>query len=178
MLTALTAGLIGIASWSFAEYAIHHWVGHLGKGKNPFSREHLRHHRDGQFTPWGRKYLQAFAVALALFVGVGWTVGLSLGIGWSLGFVCAYLMYEWTHRRLHTHPPRNEYGRMLRRHHFSHHFSSAKFNHGVTSVVWDHVFSTYRQPERIRVPKRLAMPWLLDEQGRLLPAYASDYELR
>ena len=178
MLTPLIASLLGIASWSFAEYAIHNWVGHLGRGKNPFSREHLRHHRDGEFTPWGRKWLQAIGVALSLFLLVGLLVGWVLGIAWTSGFIGAYLIYERTHRRLHTHPPSNAYGRMLRRHHFSHHFSSAKFNHGVTSVLWDHIFGTYAAPERIRVPKRLAMPWLLDQDGQLLKAYAADYELR
>ena len=44
MLEIVTAVIVGMFSWSFAEYGIHNWVGHLGRGKNPFSREHLRHH--------------------------------------------------------------------------------------------------------------------------------------
>ena len=178
MLEIIAAIIVGMFSWSFAEYGIHNWVGHLGRGKNPFSREHLRHHRDGDFTPWGRKYLQAYLVAKVLCVLVTLLIGWKLGIAWTAGFIGAYLIYEFTHRRLHTHPPVTRYGRMLRRHHFSHHFTSAKFNHGVTSRLWDFVFVTYSAPELIRVPKRLAMPWLLDENGAVLAAHAADYELR
>jgi hypothetical protein len=43
--------------------------------------------------------------------------------------------------------------------------------------VWDLVFRTYRRPDTIRVPRRLAMVWLLDDTGQVRAAYAADYEI-
>ena len=49
-------------------------------------------------------------------------------------------------------------------------------NQGVTTPVWDLVFGTYERVERpVRVPRRLAMVWLLDEHGDVRPEYALDY---
>jgi hypothetical protein len=50
-------------------------------------------------------------------------------------------------------------------------------NHGVSMPLWDHVFGTHRAPGRIRVPRRLALPWMLDADGELRPEFAEDYEL-
>ena len=50
-------------------------------------------------------------------------------------------------------------------------------NHGVTWSVWDHVFGTYEAPGCVRVPRRMAMVWLVDEDGALRPEFAADYEV-
>jgi hypothetical protein len=50
-------------------------------------------------------------------------------------------------------------------------------NHGVSTPVWDHVFGTHQSPERVRVPRRLALPWLVDDQGALRAEFADDYVL-
>jgi hypothetical protein len=47
----------------------------------------------------------------------------------------------------------------------------------VTISLWDHVFRTDEDPDVVRVPRRLAMPWLLDEHGEVRPEFAADYEL-
>ena len=51
----------GILSWTFAEYATHHWVNHLGRGKNPLSRAHLDHHRTSELVDTWLKYLNVEA---------------------------------------------------------------------------------------------------------------------
>ena len=178
MLELLLAFGFGIFCWTFAEYATHHWVNHLGKGKNALSRSHLDHHRTSQLVDSRLKYLSASFLALFFGSLAVFAAGLVLGVAWSVGFVGGYLVYEFTHERLHTHAPTYGYGALLRRHHFSHHFSSPKYNHGVTTRLWDFVFRTHAPLEKIRVPRRLAMDWLLDEQGRVRPQYAADYELR
>jgi hypothetical protein len=73
--------------------------------------------------------------------------------------------------------PKSAYGRWARRHHFSHHFVDARYNHGVTTPIWDMVFGTYRRPVPIKVPAKLTMSWLLDEGGQLRPEYSGDYFL-
>jgi len=50
-------------------------------------------------------------------------------------------------------------------------------NHGVTSPVWDHVFGTHQRPETVRVPRRLALPWMLDDHGEMRAELRRDYAL-
>ncbi|MCA9669551.1 MAG: sterol desaturase family protein [Myxococcales bacterium] len=184
MLSTLVASLFafvgGALLWSFAEYTLHRFWGHEARGKNEFSREHLRHHaEDGYFTPTPKKLLTAVPIAALFFGGLGYLLGV-VGIALSVGFFAAYTTYEVMHYRLHITPPRNAYGRWARRHHFGHHFNCPKMNHGVTSPIWDVVFRTNQPIDKVRVPKRRApasMPWLVDEQGELRPELAGDFTL-
>ena len=50
-------------------------------------------------------------------------------------------------------------------------------NHGVSVMWWDRVFGTLERPDTVRVPRRLALPWLVDESGELLSEFADDYRL-
>jgi hypothetical protein len=50
-------------------------------------------------------------------------------------------------------------------------------NHGVTTALWDHIYSTFERPDQIRVPRRLAMRWLLDETGDVRREFQDDYVL-
>ena len=50
-------------------------------------------------------------------------------------------------------------------------------NHGVTFDLWDRVFGTLERPTIVRVPRRLALPWLVDADGDLLPEFEGRYVL-
>ena len=50
-------------------------------------------------------------------------------------------------------------------------------NHGVSVPWWDHVFGTYERPVHVRVPRRLVLPWMLDDDGQLKAEHADDYVL-
>jgi hypothetical protein len=39
------------------------------------------------------------------------------------------------------------------------------------------MFGTTLEVDRVRVPRRLALPWLVDARGEVWPAFAGDYEL-
>lgn len=177
MAVILTSAALGAWAWTFAEYAIHNWVGHLGKGRNEFSREHLAHHRDGNYFAPARKKARMAALVIAAVgplavVVAGWTAGAAF----TTSFVATYLGYEWLHRRCHTHAPTGPYGRWVRKHHFYHHFNSPRRNHGVTTPLWDLVFGTYARTDRVRVPAKHAMSWLVDPAtGEVWPRYAADY---
>jgi len=185
--------LLGAMTWSASEYAIHRFVGH-GPKRTPaksllgmltpkgiaaeFNREHLAHHADpSYFAPTERKLLAAGAVLPAVTAAMLPMVGVRRAASFAVGFTLTYGTYEFLHRRIHTHPPRNAYGRWLRRHHLLHHYKTPRKNHGVTSALWDHVFSTYTPKEKVRVMERTAAPWLADESGRVKPEFADDYEL-
>ncbi len=50
-------------------------------------------------------------------------------------------------------------------------------NHGVTTIWWDKVFGSYEEPGQVRVPRRMALPWLVDEDGEIMGPYKDDYHL-
>jgi sterol desaturase/sphingolipid hydroxylase (fatty acid hydroxylase superfamily) len=166
MVAVLVAALWGVFSWSFLEYVLHRFLGHEPRTRpNPFATEHVRHHVEGDyFAPSWKKALIAAITATLL----GWAstaiVGFAPGLAFASGFVAAYVSYEVLHRREHTHAGSGAYARWARRHHFCHHFTDSRSNHGVTSPIWDRVFGTYREPGVVRVPRKLAMIWLLDPE--------------
>ena len=170
--------LAGCVVWTFIEYGMHHWNGHLLKGKSHFSSEHLRHHsRKDYFSPLHHKVLVAVGVGGAIAAVGSLLFGLAQGVPFALGVVAGYSVYEYLHWANHKRAPRSAYGRWARRHHFSHHFTDARYNHGVTTPIWDVVFGTYRKPTQINVPPKLAMAWLLNEEGHLRSEYSTDYAL-
>jgi len=171
--------LVGIASWTFGEYALHNWLGHLGKGRNEFSREHLAHHANSHyFTPTPKKVRTAGVAIVAATAALALAIGVANAVWFSAGFTAMYVLYEVIHRRTHTHAPRGWYSRWARRHHFLHHYGSPKMNHGVTTPIWDIVFGTYEKPGRVRVPVKHAPAWLTDPAtGEVRAEYAADYEI-
>jgi len=181
MNTALSlsiAALAGLATWSFTEYCMHRFLGHACKGRNHFSREHLAHHTDpGYFAPTWQKALFGLACVLTI-VGVGQALlGFAIALSYASGFGLSYGFYEWLHRRIHTHAPRNWYGKMVRKHHLSHHFTDARQCHGVTSRVWDRVFGTHRPVDKVRVPRKLATQWMVTDGGEMIENFSQSYVL-
>jgi sterol desaturase/sphingolipid hydroxylase (fatty acid hydroxylase superfamily) len=169
---------MGALAWTLLEYVLHRFAGHEARGRNHFSREHLRHHgTPDYFSPLWQKLLSAIvAVPVA---GGTWALlaGIGPGIVFGLAFGAMYAVYEWLHKRLHTHAPRGVYGRWARRHHFHHHFGDSEQNHGVTSPIWDIVFNTHAPVQQVAVPRKRAMRWLTDRDGRLHPEHAGEYQL-
>jgi len=180
ILTLVLAMLLGAIVWTFLEYVIHRWLGHESRTRpNPFAAEHVRHHSQvDYFAPAWKKVLSAVLLA-AVLVGPSVALGgAPAGCSFVAGLIAMYVAYEVLHRRDHTHPGRGSYMQFLRRHHFYHHFTDPKFNHGVTTPIWDWVFGTLQAPGTIRVPSKLAMRWLIDPQnGCVRSAYARHYEL-
>ena len=172
---------LGALTWSFLEYVIHRWLGHDRRFRgNIFGNEHTRHHSQGDyFAPAHKKALAAVAALVIVGPPSVLIAGPVYGGLYAGGLVAFYLYYEVLHRREHTHAGVGPYGRWARRHHFYHHFVDPSVNHGVTSPVWDVVFGTYRRPERIPVPRKLSMVWLLDPStGDVRAEHAESYELR
>ncbi len=176
----LLSSFLGIATWSFAEYALHNWYGHRPKGKNHFSREHLKHHANGTyFASTKTKVLAALAVLAVVAPLAIVIVGVTYGLVYALSFTCTYAIYEWLHRRCHTHAPRGRYGAWIRKHHLHHHYTRPKENHGVTSALWDYVFGTHTPAGIVRVPERktFEVPWLVDVNNEVRPEYAEHYTI-
>ena len=105
-------------------------------------------------------------------------LGAESGLAFAVGFIGAYGFYEYLHYTLHVKAPTTFYGRWARRHHFYHHFENPSFNHGVTSPLWDLVFGTYTNPGTVRVPRKFAMRWLINEEEAVWPNLVNDYSLK
>jgi len=173
--------VLGVMSWSLAEYVIHRWLGHHRRlVRNPFGAEHIAHHGKGDYFAATWKKLATAAVVSGLLLGPAiWLAGVEVGAAYVVGFVGFYGFYEVLHRLEHVWSGVGPYGRWARRHHFYHHFHDPSLNHGVTSPLWDWVFGTYAAPGVIRVPKKLQMKWLVNSgTGEVWPRFAGDYELR
>lgn len=178
MSSLIIAALLGIMAWTLLEYGLHRGLGHIWR-KNRFGRDHTRHHAEVHWfasTIW--KLVTAVIVGVITAPIAIFVAGLGPGLAFTAGLLVFYGVYEWLHRRAHTRAPLNRYGAWLRRHHFWHHFGDTKVNHGVTTPIWDYVFGTHATPDAIRVPRKVAMPWLVDDAGEIQAPYRAHYVLR
>ncbi len=170
------AALVGAGSWTATEYCLHRFAMHEMRGRGLASVEHLKHHADvTYFSPTSKKIASA-----ATTTAVAYPVSVALGGGrwarsFTAGLIGMYFGYEVAHRRTHTHPPRNRYGRWTRRNHMQHHFGAPQRNFGVTTPIWDRLLGTSGEPGVVTVPRRMAPAWLLDEAGDLRAEFANDY---
>lgn len=173
MLASLLYFCLGAFFWTFLEYALHRSLGHHPKLKNPFTVEHLRHHKEvNYFAPAAKKALGAVVVIAGIAAGLALILPLTSALAFATGLLLCYLVYEWAHSYLHTHAPLNRYGMLLRQHHFYHHFHNPDCNHGVTTPFWDLVFGTYVKIEApVEIPRRASLPWLMTEEEELDPSF-------
>ncbi len=170
------AALIGVASWTATEYGLHRFLMHELRGRGLASVEHLKHHADvTYFSPASKKLASAAATTAVAYPATAAVAGRRWATAFTAGLLSMYFGYEVAHRRTHTHPPRNRYGRWARRNHLHHHFGAPMRNFGVTSPLWDKVFGTYDDPGVVTVPRRMAPVWLLDETGAVKAEFADDY---
>ena len=179
-MTIFISFIFGAIAWSLCEYLLHRYVGHSKKVIGGFTKEHRSHHIDGNhFMPLRKKIRMSLRLLIPLSVLTTFIMGDHIGVGFSSGFFLFFIAYEVLHKRAHTHPPMNGYGRWVRKHHFFHHFAAPHKNFGVTSPLWDLVFGTYTPVGCIRLPAKKAMSWLLDPQTQdVFSIYAQDYQIR
>lgn len=171
--------ITGIFFWTFMEYILHRFLGHVHKGKNFFKTEHVLHHSTSNyFAPKYKKAIAAsiFTPSLALVLGLIFSFEFS--IAFSIGFILMYMLYEVTHFRFHAYKPL-PFFLPFRKHHFYHHYHDPSKNHGVTTRFWDRVFGTFvATEERVCIPRRMSPKWMLDEtENTLQVVYESHFKL-
>ena len=172
------AVLAGALTWTLAEYGLHRFAMHAMGGRGLASREHLSHHADvTYFSPASKKILSAASSAAVAWPSVAAVTDRRVATAFTAGMITTYFGYEVAHRRIHTHPPVNRYGRWARRHHLGHHFGAPMRNFGVTSGVWDRLLGTRDERDVLKVPRRMAPNWMVDDDGMVLPEYRPDYEV-
>lgn len=146
----LVAG--GVFLWSFMEYVLHRFVFHFVRDAAWTKRLHFLihgvHHdypddADRLVMPLGASLPMA-VLFYGLFAGLG---GARIGEPFFIGFVLGYLAYDGTHYAVHHFRQTTKAGKFLKKHHMMHHHLDHAGGFGVSSPLWDVVFST--MPRRI-----------------------------
>lgn len=144
--------IIGLFLWTFAEYALHRFLFHhhptTPRQERIFFLFHGIHHAQPQVKtrlvmpfpvsiPLGVVFFAVFYLILAVLLKVPqWVAPL------MAGFLVGYLIYDLTHYATHHFPMRSGYAKYLKRYHMQHHYKDPNTRFGVSSPVWDWVFST------------------------------------
>jgi sterol desaturase/sphingolipid hydroxylase (fatty acid hydroxylase superfamily) len=139
--------VLGIASWSLAEYVLHRFVFHFEPDTRWGRRLHfIIHgvHHDFPHDPMRLVMPPSVSVPLAILVYLLFRA--LLGPVWSLpffaGFLIGYLIYDMTHYHIHHHRSTNRLSLAVRRYHYRHHFQQSDRGFGVTTPFWDRIFRT------------------------------------
>jgi dihydroceramide fatty acyl 2-hydroxylase len=135
----------GTLAWTLAEYVLHRFVFHWTNG-TPWGRRihfllHGVHHdfpndKDRLVMPLPTSIPLGVIFYTLFMFGVGRTLGEPL----FAGFVVGYLFYDGTHYYVHHFVPTTRWGKLLRRHHLTHHHADHDGGFGVSSPLWDLVF--------------------------------------
>jgi dihydroceramide fatty acyl 2-hydroxylase len=133
--------LAGLALWTPIEYLVHRYALHR-------LAPHYQHHDEPTvvayiFAPLWLSGSSAVLLwgLLALAAG-SWQRGALIEAGTIIG----YLLYEAVHVRIHSAAAGGPILRVLRKHHFYHHFADDTRCFGVTSGIWDRIFGTVADP--------------------------------
>lgn len=144
---AAIAGLCvaGTFFWTFAEYILHrfifHWTNDTPWGRRVHFLLHGVHHdfpndKDRLVMPLPTSIPLA-VIFYALFT---LTLGRTLAEPFFAGFAVGYLFYDGTHYYVHHFVPTTRWGKLLRRHHLTHHHADHDGGFGVSTPLWDVVF--------------------------------------
>jgi dihydroceramide fatty acyl 2-hydroxylase len=144
-LASVALPLGGMLAWTLAEYVLHryvfHWSNETAWGKRIHFLLHGVHHeypsdKDRLVMP----LLTSGPLALLFYVLFMVTMGPAIGEPFFAGFVVGYLFYDGTHYFVHHFVPTTRWGRLLRRHHMTHHHADHQGGFGVSTPLWDLVF--------------------------------------
>jgi sterol desaturase/sphingolipid hydroxylase (fatty acid hydroxylase superfamily) len=139
--------LAGLFTWTFAEYVLHrwifHWVNDTPWGKRIHFLLHGVHHeypndKDRLVMPLPTSAPLGVIFYTLFFLAFG----LRLSEPFFAGFVVGYLFYDGTHYFVHHFRPTSRWGKLLRRHHMTHHHADHDGGFGVSSPLWDVIFRT------------------------------------
>ncbi len=146
------AFLVGLFTWTLAEYVVHRFVFHF-RPRTPWQeRVSFLFHGVHHAQPWSKTRLVmppvvSIPLALLFYGAFRLLVGLALGAThWVAplfsGFVAGYLAYDMFHYSMHHLRMQSGVLHSLRRYHMQHHGATPDRRFGVTSPLWDIVFGT------------------------------------
>ncbi len=144
--------LIGLFVWTLSEYLLHRFVFHFKPRNKRQERITFLFHGIHHAQPKDKTRLvmpPAVSIPLALlFFGFFYLIfSVILKVTpWLYpaftGFLIGYLIYDLMHYATHHFPMRKGIWKQLKRLHMQHHYKYPDQLFGVSSPVWDYVFST------------------------------------
>lgn len=150
--------VIGVLVWSFTEYILHRFVFHFVPrsqwGKKIHFMFHGVHH---DYPNDSSRLVMPPVVSIPLAVLFYFIFGAILGAYYLppffAGFIVGYLAYDLTHYAVHHFNLHGRISLYLKQHHLRHHYMDPDNNYGVSSPLWDFVFSTYvKRPQQAAAP--------------------------
>ena len=142
----------GLFFWSLFEYIAHRFVFHF-EGKDKVSKYivylfHGIHHEDpADPSRLVMPPVAGILIALPVFCLFQFVLGSFLVKPFFAGFLMGYLCYDYTHFAIHHFTPKTPFGRFLKQYHMTHHFVAPHTRFGVSSPLWDYVFSTVEKEQ-------------------------------
>jgi cyclopropane-fatty-acyl-phospholipid synthase len=149
-LEVASLAVLGLASWTLIEYAMHRFVLH---GLPPFRRLHAQHHERPTALICTPTIFSAALIATLVFLpALAWGKVLFAG-AFTLGVLAGYLAYSVTHHATHHWRADSAWLKRRKRWHALHHRHVEQPGcYGVTSAFWDRVFGSTGQPHRAAAP--------------------------
>lgn len=141
----------GLFGWTLLEYCVHRWLFHHAP---ILRRMHEAHHTaPSAYVASPPGFLPAATLLIAY--GLFWRCGLSAAAAVGAGALTGYLFYSFVHHATRHLPHLTpEYFMRARRRHMLHHFGSQDADFGVTTALWDRVFGTVSQGDRVETAKQ------------------------
>jgi sterol desaturase/sphingolipid hydroxylase (fatty acid hydroxylase superfamily) len=140
---------LGLFVWSLTEYVLHRFIFHLEpkKGNKILERIHFIFHGVHHDYPSdAQRLVMPPSVSIPLAAAFYFLFSTFLGTGplsaFFSAFMTGYLFYDMTHYALHHANFKNKFWKKLKKHHMLHHYDDASKGYGVSSPLWDKVFSS------------------------------------
>ncbi|WP_159473972.1 sterol desaturase family protein [Dyadobacter sp. 3J3] len=141
--------LSGLLVWSLTEYVLHRFIFHLEpkKGNKIQERIHFIFHGVHHDYPSdAHRLVMPPSVSIPLAATFYYLFSLILRSGplaaFFSAFMTGYLFYDMTHYALHHANFKNKFWKKLKKHHMLHHYDDASKGYGVSSPLWDKIFSS------------------------------------
>lgn len=155
------AFILGLITYTAAEYVNHRFVFHMKTPKNPLvlkfiKRIHFDHHVDPRnlkllFLPVWYSLPQIIVISIIVYAIFD---NRSVAIAYACGIATMLLYYEWAHYVAHQ-PinPKTPWGKRMKKMHLWHHFQNEDYWYGVTNSVYDKLLGTYRDQKEVEKSK-------------------------
>ena len=138
--------LSGWLFFSFTEYMLHRFVYHSGENyrseENWQYKIHGVHHDHPDEKDRLAMPLPLVLVLAAAFFGLFYLTLGAYGLYFFPGFLMGYGSYLYVHYLVHTRRPPKNFFAYLWKHHHVHHHQQENRAFGVSSPLWDYLFST------------------------------------
>jgi sterol desaturase/sphingolipid hydroxylase (fatty acid hydroxylase superfamily) len=136
------AAIAGGGSWTLIEYLLHRFVFH----RMPLIADlHHAHHEAPRAYLGTPTWVSLLTLTGVFFVPIWRLFSLNIALGAISGLITGWLWYGIVHHVIHHRHPRRLATalKVASRRHFLHHSPYECGNFGVTTALWDHLFSTH-----------------------------------